>query len=157
YRGAAPIQWAILNDEPETGVTIMKMDVGMDSGDILAQERTPILPEDTSETLHDRLAKIGAELLARTIPDYAAGRLKPHPQPAEDVSFAPKIKKQDGQIDWKQPARATWNRVRALVPWPGAFTHFPIKPALVLLKIWQAEVVAQFGPPGEILVADKSG
>ncbi len=155
YRGAAPIQWAILNDERETGVTIMKMDAGLDTGDILAQEPTAIQAQDTSETLHDRLAKMGADLLARTIPDYAAGKIQPRPQPAHGVSYAPKIKKHDGQIDWRQPARAIWNRVRGLVPWPGAFTHLPEQPRL--LKLWQAEVLEQRGPPGQILQADKTG
>src|SRR5712671_1348204 len=98
YRGAAPIQRAILNDESETGVTIMKMDAGMDTGDILAQERTLIGPDDTSETLHDRLARIGADLLVRTIPGYVAGTLKPTPQPAEGASHAPKITKAEGRI-----------------------------------------------------------
>jgi methionyl-tRNA formyltransferase len=147
YRGAAPIQWAILNDEPETGVTIMKMDVGMDTGPILTQERTPIQETDNAETLHDRLAKIGAELLVRTIPDYVAGKAQPRPQPAEGVSYAPKIKKQDGAIDWSQAA----------VPWPGAYTHVPAEPQPYLLKIWEAEVTAATGSPGEILTADKSG
>ena len=81
YRGAAPIQWAILNGDAETGVTIMKMDAGLDTGDILAQAKTPIHPEDNSETLHDRLARLGAELLVRTIPDYVAGRIS-FPAPA---------------------------------------------------------------------------
>lgn len=157
YRGAAPIQWAILNDEPETGVTIMKMDVGLDTGDILTQEKTPIHPQDTSETLHDRLADIGAKLLLRTLPDYVAGRIPAQPQPAEGVSYAPKIKKEDGHIDWTQPARSIWSRVRGLVPWPGAFTFLPAQPRPHLLKIWQAEVVELSGPPGEILQADKTG
>jgi methionyl-tRNA formyltransferase len=157
YRGAAPIQWALLNDEPETGVTIMKMDAGLDTGPILTQEKTPIGPEDTSETLHARLAQIGAELLVRTIPDYLAGRLLPQPQPADGVTLAPKIKKLDGRLDWSQPARALWNRIRGLVPWPGAFTFLPAQPQPHVLKIWQAEVVDQAGPPGEILRADKTG
>jgi len=157
YRGAAPIQWAILNDEPETGVTIMKMDVGMDTGDILTQQKTSILVEDTSETLHDRLARLGAALLVQTIPDFVAGKIQPRPQPAEGVSYAPKIKKQDGLIDWTQPARVIWNRVRALVPWPVAFTHLPAQPQPHLLKIWQASVAEGTGPPGEILRADKTG
>jgi methionyl-tRNA formyltransferase len=157
YRGAAPIQWALLNDEPETGVTIMKMDVGMDTGDILTQERTPISAQDNSETLHDRLAQIGARLLVQTIPDYVSGTIKPRSQPADGVSYASKITKQHGLIDWTQPARTIWNRVRGLIPWPGAFTHLPdpVKPAL--LKIWQAEIVDQTGHSGEILEADKSG
>ena len=101
YRGAAPIQWAIANGETETGVTIMKMDAGLDTGPIVAQRRTPILPTDDSATLHDRLAQLGAELLVQTIPDYVAGKIQPRPQPAEGVSHAPKIKKEDGRIDWK--------------------------------------------------------
>ena len=157
YRGAAPIQWALLNDETETGVTIMKMDVGMDTGDILTQERTPISAEDTSETLHDRLAQIGGRLLVQTIHGHVADRIQPRPQPAEGVSYAPKIKKQDGLIDWSQPARTIWNRVRGLVPWPGAFTHLPPLAHPVLLKIWQAEVLQQAGRPGVILEADKNG
>src|SRR5258707_10393564 len=96
YRGAAPIQWALLNDETESGVTIMKMDAGLDTGDILTQERTPINPEDTSESLHDRLADMGARLLVQTIPEYVTGRIRPQPQPAEGATYAPKIKKQDG-------------------------------------------------------------
>ena len=155
YRGAAPIQWAILNGEPETGVTIMKMDAGLDTGAILFQEKTLITADDTSATLHERLGKIGAELLIKTIPDYAAGKISPRPQPTEGVSHAPKIKKQDGHIDWTQPALAIWNRVRGLIPWPGAFTHLPGATPAPLLKIWQAEIVSQTGQPGEILSADK--
>jgi len=155
YRGAAPIQWAILNDEPETGVTIMKMDAGLDSGDILTQERTPILPEDTSQTLHDRLATMGAQLLLQTLPDYVAGKIEPRPQAADAATYAPKIKKEDGRIDWSQAARFIWNRVRGLVPWPGAFAFLPVEPKPVLLKIWQAVVADLSGPPGQLLEADK--
>jgi len=157
YRGAAPIQWAILNDDAETGVTIMRMDAGLDTGDILTQAKTPIRPDDTAETLHDRLARLGAELLVRTLPDYVAGKLPSQPQPTAGVIYAPKIRKQDGQIDWRQPARAVWNRVRGLVPWPGAFSYLPGQSQRHLLKIWQAEVAEGSGPPGEILRADKGG
>jgi methionyl-tRNA formyltransferase len=157
YRGAAPIQWAILNGDTETGVTIMKMDAGLDTGGILTQATTAIQPEDNSETLHDRLARMGAELLVQTMPDYVAGKLLPRPQPAEGVGHAPKIKKQDGHIDWNQPARAIWNRVRGLVPWPGAFSYLPGQPQPHLLKLWQAEVVDRSGTPGEVLQADKTG
>jgi len=157
YRGAAPIQWAILNDDSETGITIMKMDVTLDTGDILAQEKIPIGPDDNAETLHDRLAQMGASLLVRTLPDYAAGKLQPRPQPTEGISYAPKIKKEDGHIDWTQPARAIWNRVRGLMPWPGAFTFLSAQPQPHLLKIWQAEVADLSGPPGEILRADRTG
>jgi methionyl-tRNA formyltransferase len=157
YRGAAPIQWAILNDEPQTGVTIMKMDAGMDTGDIITQEKTPVLAADTAETLHDRLAQLGAKLLVRTIPELVSGKIKPSPQPSEGISYAPKIKKQDGLLDWNSSARAIWNRIRGLAPWPGAFTHLPGQSTPHLLKIWQAEVVDSAGTPGAILRADKSG
>ena len=157
FRGAAPIQHAILNGDPETGVTIMKMDVGLDTGDILTQEKTPIEASDNSQTLHDRLAQIGAQLLVRTIPEYVSGAIQPRPQPAEGVTLAPKIKKHDGEIHWAQPARVIWNRVRALVPWPGAFTHLPDSPQPHLLKIWNVEIAKGSGEPGAVLQADKNG
>jgi methionyl-tRNA formyltransferase len=157
YRGAAPIQWAIANGETETGVTIMKMDVGLDTGDILTQRSTPIRDDDNGATLHDRLAQIGAELLAQTIPDYVAGKITPRPQQNELATLAPKIKKEDGRIDWRLPALTIWNRVRAFTPWPGAFTFLPGQSPAQLLKVWQAEVVSLDGAAGEVLRADKSG
>jgi methionyl-tRNA formyltransferase len=178
YRGAAPIQWAIANGDIETGVTIMKMDEGLDTGDIVAQRYTPIRPEDDSVTLHDRLARLGAELLVQTIPDYAAGKIQSVPQPAKGASYAPKIKKEDGRIDWNWPARTILNRLRAFTPWPGAFTFglgiplsggnairtkeppkggTPSTPRPILLKIWKVEIVERSGRPGEILSADKNG
>ena len=157
YRGAAPIQWAMLNDESETGVTIMKMNAGLDTGDILTQEKTIIAAEDTAESLHDRLAEMGACLLARTIPGYAAGRIQPQPQPATGVSLAPKIKKENGRLDWKLPARALWNKVRALVPWPVAFAFLENEGEPTLLKIWRAEMAEGAAGPGEILQADNAG
>jgi len=157
YRGAAPIQWALLNDEVETGVTIMKMDAGLDTGDILTQESTPISPDDNSESLHDRLADMGARLLVQTIPQHVTGRIQPQSQPAEGATYAPKIKKEDGRLNWTQPARPLWNRVRALTPWPGAFTYLLDAPRPTLLKIWRAEVTAGSGMPGEILQADNVG
>jgi methionyl-tRNA formyltransferase len=150
----------------------MKMDAGMDTGPILTQEITPIQPEDTSESLHDRLASLGAALMLQTIPDYVAGKIQARPQPSDGVSHAPKIKKSDGQIDWNQPAASIWNRVRGLVPWPGAFTHLESpesSPAGVasppspnplqgqLLKIWQAQVVELSGTAGQVLQADRAG
>jgi len=157
YRGAAPIQWAIAEGEPETGVTIMKMDAGLDTGPILSTRRTPILPADDSRTLHDRLAQLGAELLAETIPDYVAGKISPRPQPAQGASYAAKIKKEDGRIDWNLPAKKIWNRLRAFTPWPGAFTSLSAGPKPQLLKIWKAEVVERTGTPGTVLAADKTG
>jgi len=178
YRGAAPIQWAIANGETETGVTIMKMDVGMDTGDILAQRATPIRDEDNSQTLHDRLAQLGAELLVQTIPDYVAGKIQPCPQDNSVATLASKIKKEDGHIDWRLPAVTIWNRLRAFTPWPGAFTfQSGVRPSGVsepataappeggtpnparpqLLKILATELVSTPGDPGRILAADKSG
>ena len=135
----------------------MKIDVTLDTGDILAQERTCIEPNDTAETLHDRLAQIGARLLARTIPDYAAGKTLLRPQPAEGAVYASKIKKEDGLINWRQPAAVLWNRVRGLAPWPGAFSFLPNSPRPHLLKIWRAEVAANSGTPGEVIQADQTG
>ena len=157
FRGAAPIQWAIVTGETETGVTVMKMDAGLDTGPIVSQRRTPILPTDDSATLHDRLARLGAELLAQTIPDFVAGKIQPQPQPAGSASHAPKIRKEDGRIDWNLPAISIWNRLRAFTPWPGAFAFLAGEPKPHLLKIWKAETVEQSGRTGEILSADRNG
>src|SRR3984957_1456557 len=156
YRGAAPIQWAIANGETETGVTIMKMDSGMDTGPILAQKNTSISAQDDSASLHHRLAQLGAELLAATIPDYVGGKTLPRAQ-TQEASYAPKIKKEDGQIDWTLPAQTILNRLRAFMPWPGAFTFLKIENKPCLLKIWRAEVVESSGRAGEILSADENG
>jgi methionyl-tRNA formyltransferase len=166
YRGASPVQSAILNGEIETGVTIMKMDAGLDTGEILTQARTPILPEDDSQTLHDRLAQLGAELLVETIPDYVAGHILPRPQPEEGASYAAKIKKEDGKIDWNEPAAKILNRMRAFTPWPGVFTFLKTESKLQLLKIWKGGIAGEISGgdaalrrprPGEILSADKNG
>jgi methionyl-tRNA formyltransferase len=157
YRGAAPIQWAIANGEPETGVTIMKMDAGLDTGPVLTQERTPITPLDDAATLHERLARLGAGLLGQTIPTYVEGKITPQPQPTEGVTYAARIKKEDGRILWHQPAAQIWNRLRAFTPWPGAFTQHSSATGHLLLKIWRAAVVARSGPNGEILSADRDG
>jgi methionyl-tRNA formyltransferase len=157
YRGAAPIQRAIADGEAGTGVTIMQMDAGLDTGPVLSTRRTPILPADDAQTLHDRLAQLGAELLVETIPDFVAGNISPQPQPAAGFTYAAKIKKEEGQIEWGRPAVEIWNRLRAFTPWPGAFTFLPAEPRPHLLKIWKAEVVEKSGAPGVILSADKTG
>jgi methionyl-tRNA formyltransferase len=157
YRGAAPIQWAILNDEKETGVTIMRMDAGLDTGDILALTTTPISMQDTGQTVYDRLAKIGGKLLVSTILPYVRGEITPRQQPKEGATYAPKIKKQDGQIDWTQPARDVWNRVRALIPWPGAFTSMKDGGVTRLLKIWASDFLDQTGSAGEVIAAGNEG
>ena len=157
WRGAAPIQWAILEGDAETGVTIMRMDAGLDTGGIVTMRATPITPGDTAQTLHDRLAVLGAELLVQTIPAYARGGLTVRPQPAEGITYARKLTKDDGRLDWAQPAAALHRRLRAFTPWPGTFTCLPAEPRPQLLKIWRAEPAAGSGAPGEVLAADKSG
>lgn len=156
YRGAAPIQWAIADGETQTGVTIMKMDAGMDTGEILAQRPTPILPEDDSASLQNRLAQLGAELLLETIPGYVSGTIQPRPQP-EGTSYAPKIKKEDGHINWNLPARTILNRMRAFRPWPGSYSFIDREARSLLLKIWEASVAEERGPAGHILTADEEG
>lgn len=122
YRGAGPIQWAIINGETETGVTTMLMDEGMDTGAMLLQEAIPITPDDTADTLSPRLAELGGRLLVETIARLKAGTLVPQPQDAPQATLAPLLKKEDGVIDWALPATALANRVRGLSPWPGAYT-----------------------------------
>ena len=158
HRGAAPIQWAIALGDAETGVTVMKMDAGLDTGDILRQAGTPITADDTAETLHARLAMLGARLLIATIPDWVAGRITPRPQSAQGTTYARKITREDGRLDWNLPATALVNRLRAFTPWPGAFTFLPAQPKPVLLKIRRAEVVATAaGRPGEVLQTGRNG
>jgi methionyl-tRNA formyltransferase len=157
YRGAAPIQWAILNNEPETGVSIMKMTAGLDSGDVLAQRATPIGPDDTAAALHDRLAAIGAELLTESLPSYIQGTIIPRPQDNAAATYARKITKADGHLDWSRSALELRNRIRAFTPWPGAFVHRTIQGQARLLKIWRAQIEARQGPPGQVLEANKGG
>jgi len=156
YRGAAPIQWALLNGDAETGVTIMLMDAGLDTGDIVALAHTQIEIYDNAQTLHDRLAKMGAELLLKIIPGYVAGDIKPVPQPVVGPSYARKILKEDGRLDWSMPANHLMRCIRAFTPWPGAYTELPLGEKR-LLKIWGAEVVDGNGQAGQLIVSDESG
>ena len=141
-RGAAPIQAAILAGDQETGVTIMNMDPGVDTGPILSQRAIPISPEDTAGTLFEKLALIGAELLLETLPCYFSGELQPQPQPAEGVTYVPMLKKEDGLLDFTQPAAALERRVRAFNPWPG--TWFEWNGTLV--KVLHARASAEKSP-----------
>jgi methionyl-tRNA formyltransferase len=152
HRGAAPIQWAILSGDAETGVTIMQMDAGLDTGPILAVEKTPIQAEDDSRVLHDRLARMGAELLVRTLPEYTAGRIAGTPQPA-GATYARKIEKADGRIDWNESAETIQRKLRAFTPWPGAFCFVEGAGGNRLLKVWRAEAAAGQAEPGQVLVA----
>ena len=158
HRGAAPIQWAIINNDATTGITIMKMDEGLDTGDILSQETTPILETDDAQSLHDRLARIGANLLIKTLNDFLSGNISPQQQTNSEATYARKITKEDGLIDWNQPALAIWNRIRAFSPWPGAFSFWEQESEKILIKIWQAKVINTIqGPPGQILEANSNG
>ena len=123
YRGAAPIQWAIMNGEKKTGVTTMLMDEGLDTGDILLQDETEISSDDNAATLGRRLSRMGAPLLCSTLEGLQNGSIRPHPQEGEP-SFAPPLKKEDGMIDWSLPAERLFNFVRGTYPWPGAYFSF---------------------------------
>jgi methionyl-tRNA formyltransferase len=124
YRGAAPVQWAVINGETETGITTMLMDEGMDTGPMLLQEKLQISPDDTAGTLAPRLAELGGRLLVETIVRLKAGTLDPTKQNEEQATMAPILKKEDGLIDWTMNATELANRVRGLSPWPGAYTFF---------------------------------
>ncbi len=154
YRGAAPIQWAIVNGERETGITTMLMDEGMDTGAMLLREPVPIDPADTSGTLAERLAQVGARLLIETLRRLKAGQLHPIAQDHSQATLAPIIKKEDGLIDWTASAQAIANRVRGFTPWPGAYTFAgPDR-----WTIWKAEPLTEAAPPsapGTIVRATK--
>jgi len=122
YRGAAPVQWAIARGEAETGVSIMQMDEGLDTGDLLLQRVLPVAPEDTAETLAPRLAALGGEALAEALAGLAAGTILPVPQDAARATLAPILTREDGKIDWSRPAHAIHDRLRGFTPWPGAWT-----------------------------------
>lgn len=159
WRGAAPIQWAILAGDTETGVTIMQMDAGLDTGGMIATARTPVRGDDTGQTLHDRLAALGADLLVHTIPGWLAGSLPARPQPAEGVTYARKIIKDDGRVDWTKPAAQLARELRAFNPWPGSWTALPGPDGPVRIKLWRGEAVdiPAGAPPGTILAADADG
>lgn len=133
YRGPAPIQWAIINGESETGITTMLMDKGIDTGDILLSQKEPIFPEDTAASLHNRLSECGADLLIKTLQAYASETIKPIPQDHDTATYAPLLKKQDGHIRWQKSADELDAFIRGMTPWPGAFT-FHHKNQLKILK-----------------------
>ena len=154
YRGAAPIPAAILNGEPETGVTLMVMDEGLDTGPAIASAAIPILSDDTTATLTTRLADLGAHLLAETLPRWVAGEITPQPQDHSRATLAPKLDKADGRLDWSRPAVELDRRVRAFSPWPGTFTAWNGK----LLRILSVQATARQtqGSPG-LVVKDAEG
>ena len=134
YRGAAPIQWAVANGETETGVTTMFVNARMDAGDIIDRIVEPIRSEDTAGSLHNRLAQCGADLLARTIEALRQGSIRRQPQNEAEATFAPRIKKADGRMDWRLPATLIHNRVRGFNPWPGCFCEIPTMGVVRVLK-----------------------
>lgn len=121
WRGAAPINAAILAGDEETGVTIMKMDVGLDTGPMLSKKSIRIKPDDTAGSIFQALSTLGADLLLETLPDYINGKIMPQPQPAEGATYAPMLKKEDGLLDFNKPSLELERRVRAMSPWPGAW------------------------------------
>jgi methionyl-tRNA formyltransferase len=124
YRGAAPIHWAIANGETQTGLTTMRIDAGMDTGDMLLQEDIDIAPEETAPELADSMAEAGAPLMLETLRGLATGKLIPRPQDNDRATYAPLLKKEDGRIDWNRTAQEIYNRMRGFAPWPGAYTSF---------------------------------
>lgn len=148
YRGAAPIQWAIAMGEAVTGVTTMRIDAGLDTGDILQQKDLPIAPEDTAETLAPRLAAIGSDLIMETLRGLDAGSLQPHPQDHSRATLAPILRREDGLIDFRRTAAEVVNRLRGFQPWPGAFTSFRGKQ----LHLWAAKALPTTAAPGELSV-----
>lgn len=150
WRGAAPIHAAIRAGDSETGITIMKMDAGLDTGPVLARRAVPIRDDDTGQTLHDTLAALGAALLIETLPRYFSGELQPQPQPEEGVTYAPQIAKEDGRIDWTADAASIARTVRAFTPWPGTFTTWDGR----LLKIISGAAGDGQAVPGLVTLTD---
>ena len=155
YRGAAPLNWQIIRGETKTGVTIMLMDEGMDSGDILLQEETPLGATETYGELHDRLAQLGATLLVKTIEQIAAGTAQRKQQDASSVTFAPLLKKETGKIDWNEKASAIVNRIRGLNPSPTAYTSLDGLSLKIFAAVAQPCKIDQ--PPGTIGTVSTEG
>lgn len=148
YRGAAPIQWAIASGETVTGVTTMRIDEGLDTGDILLHEEMAIAPEDTAETLAPKLAAVGADLMIGTLQGLKAGTIRPQKQNHAHATLAPILKKEDGRIDFGRSAQEIYNRLRGFQPWPGAFTNFRGRG----LNITAITLASEQLPPAQLLV-----
>ena len=153
YRGAAPIQWAIANGESNTGVTTMRIDAGLDTGDVLMKWETSIGPEENSVELSQRMAQSGADLLIQTLAGIDTGNIRPEPQDNAQASLAPILKKEDGEVNWNWPARKIFDRARGFLPWPGAYSHFRGQ----LFHIWKARVAEETGQgaPGRLMPLKK--
>jgi methionyl-tRNA formyltransferase len=152
YRGAAPIQWAIAQGETVTGVTTMRIDAGLDTGDILLQSELPIAPDDTAGSIAPKLAEMGARLMVQTLRGLQVETVQPRPQDHSRATLAPILKKEDGKIDFRRSAIEIWNRLRGFSPWPGAYTIFRGKS----FHVWQARPLAERLPSAELKVEDGS-
>ncbi|UCE83178.1 MAG: methionyl-tRNA formyltransferase [Deltaproteobacteria bacterium] len=156
YRGPAPIHWALIQGESETGVTTMLMDTGMDTGDILLQREVVIQPEETGGSLHDRLAEVGAGLLVETLELMARGTLEPKVQDHSLATYAPMLAKEDGQVDWHDTSHRICCKIRGLDPWPGAFTRWQGK----RLKLFGCRALPHFSSqakPGTVIAVEEDG
>ncbi len=147
WRGAAPMQAAIRNGDTHSGASIMQMEAGLDSGPVLAQQAVPLAPDETAQSLHDRLAPLGAELLMAMLPDWLAGGIEAQTQDEALVTLAPQLRKQDGLIDWSLTADSIERQVRAYTPWPGSFTAWGGRQ----LKILEATVATGAAAPGQVV------
>jgi methionyl-tRNA formyltransferase len=150
HRGAAPIQAAILAGDAETGITIMQMDPGLDTGPMLRQRSIPIGPQDTGGSMFEKLSQLSVELLLETLPEYLSGKLTPQPQPKTGNTYAPMLKKEDGLLDFTRPALELERKIRAFQPWPGTFLLFEGAP----LKIHKAHILAAQTEPGQRTIVD---
>lgn len=153
YRGAAPLNWCIINGETETGVTTMLMDAGLDTGDMLLKKSTPIDPDEDTSSLHDRLSRIGADALDETLNLLVDGKLAPEKQDDALSCYASMLKKENGLIDWSRDPLAIRNLVRGMTPWPGAFTYLDGK----LVKVYRVRIGTGDGTPGTVLSTGKDG
>ena len=153
WRGAAPIQRALLAGDAQSGITIMQMDAGLDTGPMLRQEGIPITKEDDAQTLHDKLAALGASMIVDVLADTAAGRGRASPQQAAGVSYARKIDKPEARLDWSAPAVVLERKVRAMRPLPGALCTLRGE----VVKVWRAELAEGSGAPGSVLAARPDG
>ncbi|MBI4291651.1 MAG: methionyl-tRNA formyltransferase [Betaproteobacteria bacterium] len=153
WRGAAPIPRALLAGDPETGISIIKLDAGLDTGPVLLRHAIAIEDEDDAGSLHDRLAELGAKLVVQVLDRLEEGRLEPTPQPAQGATYAPKLDKNEARIDWARPAVEIWRKIRAFNPFPGALARLGGED----IKIWRAQLAKADGSPGEILEVGDRG
>ena len=153
YRGAAPINWAIANGETQTGLTTMRIDAGMDTGEMLLQEEIDIAPEETAPELAQSMAEAGAPLMLETLRGIAAGKLVARPQTNGEATYAPLLKREDGRIDWNRPATEIYNRMRGFAPWPGAYTSFRGQTCHLWAEPFSLRAI-NLGAPGTIFRED---